>query len=198
MPSTTGPQAWGGLEELRPLLSKRMRASCRDEHELDDLIQETFLRAARYRASLSDPEKLSGWLLRIARNVQRDQIRRELRLGASRSAEDLIDSLQSREPAPGDGACEVELEIDRRPVERGVALGHLAPALDSLRACDRVLLESYYHRGEGARAAAQRIEVEHRAVKVRLFRARQRLRKALGRSLARERVATLIASEVRA
>lgn len=195
---TTCPHPWGGLEELRPVLWRRLRPRCRDDHETDDLIQETFLRAARYRTTLHDPEKLRSWLLRIARNVQRDHLRRERRYRSAEAGEELLERIEGREEVPGDLARELQLEIDRHPIEREVALGHLEPALLSLRAHDRTLLEAFYHRAEGVRTAAIRIDVAPSTVKVRLFRARQRLRRAVGRALARERTALLLAEEVRA
>src|SRR5262249_2916342 len=49
---------WYGLEELRPLLRNFLRRHCRDGFELEDVVQETLLRAARYRGSLSDSRNL--------------------------------------------------------------------------------------------------------------------------------------------
>ena len=79
--SLVSAPVWNGLEDLRPVLANRLRTRCRDENELDDLIQETFLRAARYRASGGEPRRLTGWLVSIARNVQHDAISRDRRGG---------------------------------------------------------------------------------------------------------------------
>jgi RNA polymerase sigma-70 factor (ECF subfamily) len=59
---------------LGKILALRFRAS---PLEVDDLVQETYLRAARYddRADLAHPRAL---LLRIAVNIARDQLRRHV------------------------------------------------------------------------------------------------------------------------
>ena len=57
---------WTGLAEMEPLVRVYARRRCKDSHELDDIVQETLLRAARYRPRLLDGQKLKGWTLRIA------------------------------------------------------------------------------------------------------------------------------------
>ena len=71
---------WGELEDLRPALRSFLARRCRDESELDDVVQETLLRAARYRGSLTRSGSLRPWALRIAANVLCDRVRVERRL----------------------------------------------------------------------------------------------------------------------
>lgn len=47
-----------------------------DREEAEDVTQESFLRAYRYRVKLQDPERFPQWLLTIARNVARDRLRK--------------------------------------------------------------------------------------------------------------------------
>jgi RNA polymerase sigma-70 factor (ECF subfamily) len=42
----------------------------------EDAAQETFIKAFRYLAALRNPEKFSGWLARIARNVSTSLLRK--------------------------------------------------------------------------------------------------------------------------
>jgi DNA-directed RNA polymerase specialized sigma24 family protein len=79
------PLRWSGLEELRPSLQRLLARRCRDAAELDDVVQETLLRAARYRAKLSERERLRGWAMRIAINVLRDRVRRRERWSGTES-----------------------------------------------------------------------------------------------------------------
>jgi RNA polymerase sigma-70 factor (ECF subfamily) len=51
-------------------------AVVRQPQEAEDIVQETFIRAYRYRIRLRDPGKLQAWLLSIARNLARDALRR--------------------------------------------------------------------------------------------------------------------------
>lgn len=52
-----------------------IRACVRDEWSCDDLTQETFIRARKHMGSLKDENKLSSWLFRIAYNACQDHFR---------------------------------------------------------------------------------------------------------------------------
>lgn len=52
-----------------------VRACIKDEWYTDDLTQETFIRARRHMGSLKDPGKFKPWLFRIAYNVCLDHFR---------------------------------------------------------------------------------------------------------------------------
>jgi RNA polymerase sigma-70 factor (ECF subfamily) len=47
-----------------------------DHGEAEDVVQECFLRAYRFRVRLAAPERFPQWLLAIARNLARDRLRR--------------------------------------------------------------------------------------------------------------------------
>lgn len=51
-----------------------------DHHAAQDIAQETMLRAWRHRSRLRDPRAAKTWLLTIAANIWRDQLRRKSRL----------------------------------------------------------------------------------------------------------------------
>lgn len=175
MHSPTETCDWTGLEDLRPLLRRCLAPRCRDESEADDIIQETLLRAARYRKSLADPTRLRPWAVRIALNVLRDHLRCERRLPRSEDPDDVLDSIEGREPAPGEARDDVHVALVGEVLEREHALHHLHAAVATLRQEDRVVLRSYYTDGGHCADTARVCEIAPTLVKVRLFRARKRL-----------------------
>jgi RNA polymerase sigma-70 factor (ECF subfamily) len=184
---------WKGLEGLEPELRRYLKRRCRDASETDDVIQETLLRAARYRPGLHEHQRIQGWVQRIATNVLRDQRRREGRLCQVRDEEaQPLEQLQGREGAPGELDPEDYLRVGGVAFERGTLLEQLTGAMDKLRDGDRRVLESYYH-GGSSQCAARELGIARRLVKVRLYRARQRLSRLLRQQLAADRVGALSA-----
>ncbi len=186
---------WDGLEELRPALHRYLARRCRDEGEVDDVVQETFLRAARYRGSLAQPQKLQGWALRIALNVLRDQRRREEPALVAEGPEDALGEVAERPdgfPAAGTslgalaGADEPDgdLRLGRYLVPREVALRGLRTVLSGLRCDERRMLDAYYAPGGGPDLAARELALPRDLVKVRVFRLRRRLNGMLRRRFA--------------
>jgi RNA polymerase sigma-70 factor (ECF subfamily) len=80
-----------------------------DAGDAEDIAQETFARAYRFRVRLKDPAKFRGWLLAIARNLARDRIRRRRDALAPEAAAAISDEA----PWPGEElACyEVRLRL---------------------------------------------------------------------------------------
>jgi len=182
---------WWGLEELRPAIRRFLAARCRDSSELDDVVQETLLRAARYRENLADCGRLHSWVLRIASNVLRDHVRRSSRASAVQFDEDLGEALPGREPSPARGPQADWISIGDETVEREVAIAHLLRAFGELRAHDREVLRSYYAGAESCSATATECGLPPALVKVRLFRARRRLEARVRRSIALGRTRSL-------
>ncbi|MEZ6003677.1 MAG: RNA polymerase sigma factor [Planctomycetota bacterium] len=177
-PSHSAPTLrFTGLEEhldsLRRFLSRRMR----DANDVDDLVQEVVLRAARFRGHNRDGRRTRGWLLRIAGNMHADWLRR--RLG---------------DPGTGLGAgeCDADLELPPGPphlcmgsrrVPFDVASAALRRHWSRLSPGDRAALDGYYHQGRACAELADELCVARTQVKVRLFRARARLREWVFRDL---------------
>jgi RNA polymerase sigma-70 factor, ECF subfamily len=169
---------WCGLAEVEPVLRNFLGSRCRDSSELDDVVQETLLRAARYRSGLLDPERLRAWTLRIALNVLCDHVRRESRMHRVEPSDDLLDRLEGREPDPGSGGEVLVLPRVREAVDKQEALGHLKVALGRMRTDDQRVLEIYYQ-GASCAQAGLHCDIPQELVKVRLFRARRRLLRVL-------------------
>lgn len=177
------PSRWLGLDELRPTLRMFLRRHCRDGGEVEDVLQETLLRAARYRDSLVDARNLRSWTQRIAVNVLRDRVRRSRRQARVERAEENLDLAEGRERIPGEFEEEVKLTVGATVVDRRVALAKLDEVFGELKADDRAVLRSYYGGAQSCADTAGECDIPSSLVKVRLFRARKRLMRALRRKL---------------
>ena len=174
---------WGGLVELEPLVRGVLARRHVPPTDLDDLVQETLLRAARFRARGSVPEKLGAWVTRIAVNVLHDRARRELRLtGPAEDAEPVeLEAIVARESLatcvgePGDERWVLGGYV----VTRDGAMEALAGALDELRSEESAILRCYYGDEQRSVEAARSCGQPESLAKLRLYRARRRLSRAL-------------------
>ena len=195
---------WSGLDELRDPLRGLLGRHCRDLNEIDDVIQETLLRAARYRTSRRDVRSLRAWTMRIALNVLSDSKRAGQRYVQVTDQESLLELLEEQQRVESTYAealheCEVlssgnalepPWKFEQHVVEKEEALDYLATAKRELRAEDRRLLDSFYGGASSCRETAIECGVPRHLVKVRLFRARRRLLRALRRRMALARTPT--------
>lgn len=181
--------AWEGLEELRDGLRAFLVRQVADENDVEDAIQETFLRAARYRRRRR-VLSLRPWALRIALNVLADAHRRGVRTLANGGSDEAFDPPARPSPSPADHAFRVaDLWLD------GESASELVQhALGALRTKDRSLLDAYYGGECTTASAAAECGLARKLVKVRLYRARQRLARALRRRVAIEDRWSLLAS----
>lgn len=93
------------------------RRLCSDSEEARDLVQETFLRAARRPGSLPpDNDRAEGWLVRVLVNLCRDRYRRL----AVRRRPEIVHNLRQDEPASPESQA-----VARASVQ--AALAHLKP-----------------------------------------------------------------------
>jgi len=175
---------WTGLEELRAGLRSYLGRQCADEHELDDAVQETLLRAAHYR-TLHDVQCLRGWVLRIGRNVISDGRRRRFRAGQpARGAEEAaeFDALVEPEGCEAGGALCAGSWFDRDGVRVLVLRG-----LGKLARQDHALLWGFYGRAQALERAASEAGVPQHLARVRLYRARRKLRAVVSREVSVQR-----------
>lgn len=164
---------WEGLEDLRGVLRAFLARHCSDENDVEDVIQETFLRAARYRC-LHRVQNLRPWTMRIALNVLADAKRRGIRTQA-RTEDEPFDPPSEPAITEADSAY----RIGQRWFDGESARELLLRTLGDLRGKDRSLLDSYYGGEHTTQAAAHECGIPRELVKVRLYRARQRLMSAL-------------------
>jgi RNA polymerase sigma factor (sigma-70 family) len=174
-------EGWNGVGDLSGFLRRVVGPRCRDENEVDDVVQETCLRAARYRRGLADEQMLRPWAARIALNVLAARARRR------REAEErtIGEAHRLLAPEPEEDAA-LFLRVGPWLIERGVAVRALGRSVAELHAGDRRLLGAFYGAGESCRHAARVCETTPLLAKVRLYRARQRLARLLRRRIALE------------
>jgi RNA polymerase sigma factor (sigma-70 family) len=171
--------SWNGLADLRPVLLGFLTRVARGDVDVEDVAQETLLRAARYRHRLGDEERLRPWLLRIALNVLRDRVRREARLPRAEIDDEDLDMFEGREAIPGEPEEEDGIELSGVVVERTSAFAHLSAAMDGLRDEERCALSTWYALEPGPGRAARVCEESPPLARVRVFRARRRLTRSL-------------------
>ncbi|MEZ5990565.1 MAG: sigma-70 family RNA polymerase sigma factor [Planctomycetota bacterium] len=129
--------------------------------DMDDLVQECFLRAYKGLNRIEDPSRFGHYVRRIARNLCIDRIRRR---GNDQLSLDEVE-LEPAEVPPPD-------EDDRLPKLRRV-VGGLPEALR-----EAVLL--FYFENLSVREMADHLGISEASVSQRLSRARARLRERFG------------------
>ena len=127
----------------------------------DDLVQETFVRVLRYGASFDPARPFRGWLFTIARNVG---------LAAAHARRDVVPLTDVTLAAPDDSA---------RDLDTRESLSSLRTAMRALPEADRDVLVFAKIDGRSYREIAGTLGITEGAVKVRVFRALQRLRDIL-------------------
>jgi len=137
----------------------------RDRHEAEDVVQETFLVAARRMHQLRDAEKVRAWLYAIARH---EAVHRATDRRRRRPEEDVGDASAVEEPGPAASAERRELERLVREAESG-----LVPR-------DRVVLELGVRRELDGQELADALGVRRDHAYTLVANARKRLEKALG------------------
>jgi len=147
-----------------------------DRDDVDDVIQETFVRALQNLAGLKDPARFAPWLLTIARN------RALTRLARRRSARDMAEDLgreagtQEEAQDPADPTAEAEIEVVRRLIA------------DLPEGPEKETVHLFYVEGKlSAREIADRLGVGKSAITMRLERFRAKVKKKVLAEVARLR-----------
>jgi RNA polymerase sigma-70 factor, ECF subfamily len=154
--------AWQELEaELRPFVARRVRA----EADVDDIIQEVFLRMQRGLPGLRDDQRFGPWVYQIARNAIVDH-RRVAARHPVRDAAQVED-----EVAPMDDEAK-----DEHGVEQLLA-AYVAPFVAMLPSPYREALTLTELEGLSQKDAASMLGISVSGMKSRVQRGRQMLRK---------------------
>ena len=139
--------------------------------DVEDVGQEVFLRLYFSLDQLRTPEVFEPWLYRLTVNAAYDYLRKQKRRGESRMAD-----LSEQQVIMADAAAggEVDLELRRRLQLRE----QVQELLGAVSEEDRVLLLMKEVEGLSLKELEKVYNVNENALKVRLFRARQRVIKA--------------------
>jgi RNA polymerase sigma-70 factor (ECF subfamily) len=157
----------------RPLfrLAYRMTGS---ETDAEDLVQETFLKAWKQRGKFDGRASFGTWLHRICANCSLDLLRarkrRQETTVESRSdnkTEELVDRVATESPSP-----------ERLTLSDEIS-GILNSALAELTSVERTAFVMRHYEGVGIEEIAATLGVQPGAAKHSVFRAVQKLRRAL-------------------
>lgn len=154
--------------EYSPFLRRFLRRQIGDAAAAEDLLQETLLRIARGLAGFAGRSSLKTWVFAIASNVVGDYLRAPAR------RQQIVDVDEAAELDAGAPAVDARMEFDEmNRCVRGV--------IDSLPADYRAALILHDLEELDCAETAQALGVSLGAAKVRIHRARARLRAALER-----------------
>lgn len=144
------------LEDLRAWCRRRNR----DVHLADDAVQEAALAALIHFSTLHNPERIRGWLFRVAQRRMADEVRRRR----------LETPLLTEPQAPCTNG-----ESDRRRALR------VRRALRKLPRFLRRPVRMHYLKGQPLRDVAASLDTTVNGIKARLYRARRMLREEVMR-----------------
>ncbi len=152
------------FERDRSLVYAYAYARLRDRDEAEDVVQETFVRAYLALARLRGPGAWQGWLMRIARNLCNDALRRK----RVRQTEPVDPEWLDGGPSP-----EVQLLTEERRRVLGVAVAALPEKY-------RVPLLMRFGSGRSRREIAVALGVPESTIMGRLARAMRLVRRQVG------------------
>jgi RNA polymerase sigma-70 factor (ECF subfamily) len=134
-----------------------------DARLADDLLQETYYRFLRSRATLESDDHRRNYLFRIATNLARDHWRRP------RAERRLLEAADAE-----------RLSVDAHSADRAVRRLDLAKAMGRMKPRERSLLWLAYAQGFSHEEIAEVLGLKKASLKALLFRARQKLIGLLG------------------
>jgi len=163
-------RAWGELiKRFTPLVFGVCIRMLRNESEAEDACQETFMRVYRFFSRYDATRPIEPWLSRIAYNVC---LQRLQRIGGTPRGGTDPDMTSGPQTGGEGGAAE-------NGIARKETASLLDEALSTLAAQDRAILHMHYWQGFTTAEVSEATDMPVNTVKVRLFRARNRLREFL-------------------
>src|SRR5690242_4984704 len=160
------------LAYRKRILGTITRVIARPE-DVEDVAQEVFLRLYFSLDQLRTPEVFEPWLYRLTVNAAYDYLRKQRRRRESRMS-DLSEQKGVMADALAGGRVDQDARQQRQLRESVEAL------LGALSEADRLLLTLKEVEGLSLKELEKIYRVKENALKVRLFRARQRVLKAIG------------------
>lgn len=143
--------------------------------DVEDVAQEVFLRLYYSMDQLRSPEVFEPWLYRLTVNASLDYLRKRRRRGESRMAD-----LSEQQVMMADAAAGTRWSEDQ--AQKAKTRETVDALLSEVSESDRVLLTLKEVEGLSLKELQSIYDVNESALKVRLFRARQRVLKAFARS----------------
>jgi RNA polymerase sigma-70 factor (ECF subfamily) len=170
----------GNPDAFRVLVERHSRSIFRlafrmtgNEQDAEDAVQETFLRAFKQLKNFDGRSSFSTWIYRVCANCTIDsmRVRKKHEQKRVRELEDSETDLLSQQPskAPSTEQLTYSREITSM----------LGPALEELSVMERTAFVMRHYEGLGIEEIGQILEVQPNAAKHSVFRAVQKLRRAL-------------------
>jgi len=171
---------WDIYDQFYTRVRKFILALVRDEWVADDLVQETFLRVQKNLGSLKDSSKMSPWIFRIAHNLCQDHFRQ---LKISRKEESIDqEEMGDLKEALAQKGLDVQKELEQR--EMGECVQN---QIDLLPESLRTVIVLHELMEFNLREIAEILGTTIENVKVRLHRARKKLKAILEEKCAFEK-----------
>lgn len=161
------------FEQYRGRIYHYILGLTHDPAEADDLLQETFLRVHRKLESLKDPANLSVWLYRIATHLCYDRFRQASRRGVTQPFDTRSDD---DETVPAEDADTPSL---LQVIERSEMSACIREFIEQLPDDYRTVILLHDLHGMTNPEIAQALGCSLATVKIRLHRARQKLKASL-------------------
>jgi RNA polymerase sigma-70 factor (ECF subfamily) len=147
-------------ERLRPFVARRVPKS-----DVEDVLQDVFLRAQRALPDLRDEDRFGSWMYRVARSAIAESHRQ-------RSRHPVLEADEPERPAASDNADPTALETE--------VAEYLVPLISRLPSPYREALTLTELNGLTQQAAADALGISLSGAKSRVQRGREKLRALLG------------------
>ncbi|MBP7141813.1 MAG: RNA polymerase sigma factor [Opitutaceae bacterium] len=156
-----------------PAVTRLLWKFVRTQSDLEDLVQDTFLRMVKGLPRWRSEQPFSHWILRIAANTGRDYFRRHA-VRRRWMVEPRADAGDEFDPSPP-----VEAPDPLPDPAARAAANEIKELLERLPTDDRAILTLHHLQGWGLVEIARHFGWTHTATKLRAWRARRRLREIL-------------------
>ena len=170
----------GNPDAFRVLVERHSRAIFRlafrmtgNEQDAEDAVQETFLRAFKQLKNFDGRSSFSTWIYRVCANCTIDsmRVRKKHEQKRVRELENSETDLLSQQPSKAPTAEQLTHSREINSM--------LGPALEELSVMERTAFVMRHYEGLGIEEIGQILEVQPNAAKHSVFRAVQKLRRAL-------------------
>jgi RNA polymerase sigma-70 factor (ECF subfamily) len=152
---------------LAPSVHAFFLRSFRSPAVADDLLQTTFLKLHRARKEYRTDARVRPWVFTIAARVRLDELRRRYAAPADSDEEALASLADEREPG------------GERRLEQADVKARVKAAVDALPESQRVVVHLHRYEGMTFAEIAKALGSTEGAIKLRAFRAYERLRESL-------------------
>lgn len=175
--TVSSPQLSESLAAHRDAIVHYIRGIVRDDAEAEDLTQETLLRAYDKLSSLEDPTRLVPWLYRIATNVTHDRFRQASYRQRPWSLDE--DTSAAGQPNPLQIVPDDSPRLDKLMEQKEMS-SCVQAYIEHLSDPHRAVILLHDVQGLTNPEIAEMLGISLATVKIRLHRARGKLRAALG------------------